>query len=306
MDSTKLSKLRSILGAGTLINNGTQILFKCPFCPHHKKKLSVHLELEQYHCWICNAKGRSLSSLMIKLKQPSDIVNFFRKNTNNILLRTGQVAGSDKELISLPDHYKPLYIKDTNPDYLHAIRYVKQRGLSVGDILKYQIGYCNKGPYSGMIIVPSYDAEYQLNFFTGRSFYPEARMKHKNPKISKDIIGFESFINWNMPIILVEGAFDAITIKRNTIPLFGKMILPKLKEKILLNKVSEVYVCLDTDARRQALKVADYFTNNGIQTHFVKLDDRDPNELGFHKMQNILEKTDKFDFSDMIKMKLSL
>jgi hypothetical protein len=40
----------------------------------------------------------------------------------------------------------------------------------------------------------------------------------------KNIIGFENMINWNVPIVLCEGAFDAIAIKRNAIPLFGKNI----------------------------------------------------------------------------------
>ncbi len=37
-------------------------------------------------------------------------------------------------------------------------------------------------------------------------------------------IPFEIFINWNSPIIRCEGMFDAISIKRNAIPLLGKNI----------------------------------------------------------------------------------
>jgi hypothetical protein len=48
--------------------------------------------------------------------------------------------------------------------------------------------------------------------------------------VSRDIIGFELFINWNVPIILCEGVFDAIAIKRNAIPLLGKTI-QKVNEK---------------------------------------------------------------------------
>ena len=88
-----------------------------------------------------------------------------------------------------------------------------------------------------MVIIPSYDSEGKLNFFVGRSYYKDATIRHKNPKVSKNIIGFESTINWKMPIVIVEGAFDAIAVKRNAIPLFGKKIMAVLKEKILLEKV---------------------------------------------------------------------
>jgi hypothetical protein len=35
-------------------------------------------------------------------------------------------------------------------------------------------------------------------------------------------------INWNFPLILVEGMFDAITVNFNGVPLLGKTISKKL------------------------------------------------------------------------------
>ena len=58
------------------------------------------------------------------------------------------------------------------------------------------------------------------------------------------------FINWSQPIILCEGAFDAIAIKRNAIPLFGKIIQPVLQRKIIEKRVRDIYICLDADALR--------------------------------------------------------
>jgi hypothetical protein len=72
----------------------------------------------------------------------------------------------------------------------------------------------------------------QLNYFVSRAFYQADWQKHKNPRVSKDIIGFEMMINWNEPVVLCEGAFDAIAIKRNALPLFGKIIQLALKKKI--------------------------------------------------------------------------
>ncbi len=47
---------------------------------------------------------------------------------------------------------------------------------------------------------------------------PDSRFYRRNgnyyPSVSKDIIPFELFINWESPIVLCEGPFDAMAIKR--------------------------------------------------------------------------------------------
>ena len=300
--------LHKILGRGKPLNNGEQTIFTCPFCHHHKPKLQVHLELGHYHCWVCGVKGRTIVTLLKKLKIAPEIIAKFRTNKNNVLLNQNKQDSVEKskELVSLPKEFKPLYLKRDDPDYKHAIRYLFNRGITVQDILKYNIGYCDKGPYSGMVIIPSYDIEGQLNFFVGRSYYPDATIRHKNPMVSKNIIGFELFINWKLPVVIVEGAFDAIAVKRNAIPLFGKKIMTNLKEKILLEKVKTVYICLDQDAKQDSIKLSEFFSNHGVKVHFVDLKEKDPSEIGFSKIQHILSNTKTFDFSDMIKLKLAL
>lgn len=304
--SEKKTILSRILGSGKPLNGGTQMIYKCPFCHHHKRKLQIHLELDQFHCWICGVKGRSLTTLLRKLKVDKETIDKFRsKSANNSSAPI--VVGSDKELITLPKEFNPLYIRSSDPAYKHALGYLFKRGLTIYDILKYNIGYCTSGPYSGMIIIPSYDESGTLNFFTGRSFYPDSDgRKHKNPSVSKNIIGFESTINWKLPVVIVEGAFDAIAVKRNAIPLFGKKILSTLKNKILTEKVKTVYVCLDMDAKQDSLKLSQYFTNHGVQVHFVNLHQKDPSDIGFRNMRDVLRETKILDFGDIIRLKLSL
>ncbi len=77
-----------------------------------------------------------------------------------------------------------------------------------------------------------------LNFFVGRDIF-ESKMKYRNSPTPKDVVGFELFINWDEPIVLCEGPFDAIAIKRNAIPLFGKTILSNLRRKIIEKKVNK-------------------------------------------------------------------
>ena len=140
-----------------------------------------------------------------------------------------------------------------------------------------------------MVIIPSYDKDGILNFFTGRSYYNDATFKHKNPKVSKDIIGFELYIDWDQPITVVEGVFDALAVKRNAIPLFGKIVLEKLKKAVVQHKVKNINIALDKDARSKALQSCEYFINNGVSVTLIDLKEEDPSDLGFSKVNTLIQ-----------------
>ena len=111
-----------------------------------------------------------------------------------------------------------------------------------------------------MVIIPSYDKDGTLNYFTGRSFEQDPFIKYRNPECSRDIIPFELFINWDSPLVLCEGPFDAMAIKRNAIPLLGKNIQSNLLKRIVQSTVKKIYIALDTDAIKQSAKTLRIFT----------------------------------------------
>ena len=186
------------------------------------------------------------------------------------------------------------------------MHYLLNRGIGVFDIIKYRIGYCESGEYTGKIIIPSYNSAGQLNYFVSRAFYKADSQKHKNPKVSKDIIGFDLTINWSEPIVLCEGAFDAIAVKRNAIPLFGKIIQPALQKKIIEKRVRDIYICLDADALRNALQIAERFMAEGLNVYFIELEDEDASELGFHKITEIIQNTSVLTFERVMELRMGL
>ena len=280
----------TVLGSGRSTNNNN-VAYHCPFCHTQKKKLEVNTISQHWHCWVCNIAGRKLVTLFRKLSVDRVKISKLIEILDEVEYKPTKTT-TDTPVLQLPEGYRPLWQLDKlSPEYRNAIYYLKGRGIGIHDILKYRIGYCRKGLYRKKIIIPSYDANGSLNYFVARAYYADDIYKHKNPPTSKDIIGFELHINWNLPIILVEGAFDAITIKRNVIPLFGKTISDTLKRRIVEKGVKEIYICLDKDAKKQALETASYFMNNGLNVYFVDLTSKDPNELGFEKTKEILENT---------------
>ena len=293
------------LGSSVQHKKSGEISYYCPFCNHHKRKLQVNINTQKWHCWTCDSKGQTLTSLLKKSNAPNQSYQRIKEiyGDNNF----NNKNSSGREIVGLPEHYKPLYVPQNTPDYKNALHYAMQvRKLTPMDILRYEVGYCEEGPYAGMLIIPSYNEHNMINYYVGRSYYDGATTKHKNPPVTKDIIGFENQINWKEPIVIVEGAFDAIATKRNAIPLFGKIILSTLRNKILTEKVQKLYLSLDADAFKSSVKEIEYFMNNGIEVYLIHLPKKDPSEVGYLSMVEAMNKAKKVDFFDLITFKMSL
>lgn len=287
---------------------GDNYAFYSPFAEHYKPKLEVNVKMggdNPWHCWISDAKGKTIRSLFKKLNVSSQIWDEYNSIFKNVKRYTPQsdVHSVYTPPLQLPEGFLPLWESRKSPTYLHAINYVLNRGIRPGDIVKYNMGYCEDGEYSNRIIIPSYDSEGVLNYFVSRAIY-EGPMKYKNPKVSKDVIGFELFVNWKEPIVLCEGVFDAITIRRNAIPLFGKTLPQKLESKLVSKGVSNVYVCLDSDALKAGIDICEKLMNYGITTHLVRLDKGDASEMGYDIINTIIYDTPSLNFLSLVEYKM--
>lgn len=299
--------VNKVLGKGKRTARGNQA-HSCPFCHHHKPKLEVNYTenkkgVNLWQCWVCGKKGKTIRSLFKQLNVSSDYFQELGKLVKNV--SNNESYGIKIEQLELPKEFKSF---SNNKDIIakHAYLYLKKRNITIQDILKYNIGYCDYGRYSKMVIIPSYDNNGKLNYFTARSFEKDPYIKYRNPDISRDIIPFELFINWDLPIILCEGPFDAMAIKRNAIPLFGKNMQPTLMKKIVESKVEKVYIALDNDAMKQALKFCEQLLNVGKEVYFVELQGKDPSELGFENFTKLIQTVTPLTEYNLMEKKLSL
>ena len=298
----------SVLGTGKQTARGN-FAYHCPFCNHHKPKLEVNFTENKkgenpWHCWVCDKRGKRLSQIFKQVNASPKAMEELRAIVKT---ETADKEIAVAEILNLPKEFKTFKdISSTNIMGRHALAYLKSRNISEEDILKYNIGYCEYGQYAKMIIIPSYDATGRLNYFTARSFEKEPYIKYPNPEVSRDIIPFELFINWDLPIILCEGPFDAIAIKRNAIPLFGKNLQPSLMKKIVTSKVQKIYVALDNDAIKKALEFCELLLNEGKEVYLVELKGKDPSEMGFEHFTKLIQTTTPLTSYKLMEKKLQL
>lgn len=300
--------LENILGKSKKTAKGNR-QWHCPFCHHRKPKLEIKVVdspdgSNPWQCWVCGTKGRTIRSLLKHL-------NLTRAEAESILQyvkRGEEQEETAKKAIRLPEEFESLELAPHSSVYANRVRkYLYARGLTDTDFVRYGIGYCMSGKYADRVIIPSYDENNILNYFVARSLESKPYLKYINPDVNKsDIIVFENLVNWDKPIILCEGVFDAMAIRRNAVPLLGQNISPALMKKIITSSCPDIYITLDRDAVKRALKHCETFLNMGKRVFFIEPSEKDPSEEGFRKFTEQVQQAKELTFSSLINYKINL
>jgi hypothetical protein len=275
--------LEVYLGRGKKLDKGNYG-FYCPFCQHKNPKLVVNVTSGDYNCFTCHppTKGKTPVTLLKKVGAPTEAIiemkGYFKNDTTKIdVEKETKAIIIPKEFLSLADK------SDKSLD----------------------MGYCKTGRYGNKVVVPSYDSKGRLNYFVARSFEKDPKQKIDSPSCSKsETIGFEYYVNWNVPVILCEGVFDAISIKRNAIPLFGKTIPKALMIKLLQPQVKTIYLALDDDAIMESIDHAQKLLDFGKEVYLIQLNGKDPSEIGFEGMIQYLHNAKPMTSSSLLMLKM--
>ena len=231
-------------------------LFSCPFCNHHKKKMSVNFAKGFWKCWICDSRGKNIYRLVrkfgtyqqrqkwLELEGRLDLNEF-----ENIFAEMNDVV--EEQVIELPKEFISLCNRHLPRSSKRVLNYLQLRGITREQILKWKIGYCDDGRFGGRVIIPSFNNDGNINYFIARSYVGHQR-KYLNPTAEKDIIFNQLSVDWDSPVILVEGVFDAIVAGENAIPILGSTLREntKLFQAIAIND-TPVYLALDEDAKKK-------------------------------------------------------
>ena len=291
--------LEQVLGNSYTLRNG-ELAFFCKFCNHHKRKFQINLQNQHWHCWVCNAGGRSLRPLLYKLNVAKDTI----KQILSLVQDTKFYKPKENDTqLSLPKSFTTMWSIDTSVLMKHAHQVCKSRNIHAEDMVRYNIGYADEGVYANRLIIPSYDENGILNYFVARDMFKNSTMKYKNPPVSKNIIMFENLVTFTKPIVLVEGVMDAIAVRRNAIPMLGKFPSKKLLTKLYKYK-PQVTIALDADAQKDAIVLSQNLINNGMDVKNITFNnEEDPSSIGFDKFWKKTNKP-KLKFSDMLRGRL--
>ncbi len=270
----KLDVLKGFLNLSHISRD--ECLFYCPYCEHHKPKMSVNLDKNVYKCWVCDTKGNNIWRLVRKFGDSSDKRKWrsFEDEvdiTDSVYEKIFGAVKEEEEVVELPQEFVSLTNRNLLVGGKRAKKYLLNRGLTDRDIARWKIGYCASGEYKNRVIIPSFNKDGKLNYFVGRS-HSDDWMRYKNPMVSRDIIFNELNVDWKERVCLVEGIFDAVKAGTNSIPLLGSTLNERNK---LFQKITEndtiVYLALDPDADKKSMEMIKAFLSHGIEVHTVDI-----------------------------------
>jgi DNA primase len=290
--------LNEALGDST--DKGAELLFACPACDHRKRKFSINIVKNCFKCWICDYRGRNIRRVVRRFGGYSQLASwdaiFGRQDIERFadLFMEG-VVEERREKVELPEEFTTLCSEHTPATANYALRYLYKRGVSKADILKWKIGFCFSGEYRNRIIIPSFDDDGDCSYFIARSYNGDS-YKYKNPRVSKDIVFNELFVDWNKDLTIVEGVFDAL-VAGNAVPILGSTLRSNsdLIRKIVLND-TPVYIALDPDARSKENRIIQMLLKYDIEMY--KIDVSGYEDVGSMPKEVFRERKNNASFID--------
>ena len=304
----KKDLLVSVFGEGVTSGDGKDLAVYCPVCrkspkTKKKRKLSISIETGVYHCWVCEAKGKSLSWFVKKnvpeFKELDRVREFFG----------GEKAPDEdeKKIVHLPADFKMVAL--SNSHVANFIRdYLFDRGMQEEDLYRFKAGYSFEYGFENRVIFPSLDINLDLNFYVTRTVDEEVKFaKYKNCDASKkDIIFNEHAIDWSKPVVLVEGIFDAVKAGKQSIPILGSWVDMSYAvfRKIVENK-TPVILGFDPDVKHKEIKVAKLFYQNGIDVKIISNLDKDLGDYNRTEVKNLILDAKPFDNMERMRYLIS-
>ena len=308
MLETKLKIFKDILG-NPQVSSKSEYLFFCPEHDHHKKKLSVNFQKNVAKCWYCGNRFGSLKQLVKKYGTFADLQEWKELNKTTDFseqsLFFGAKEENHKERVVLPKEYVCLAQPIVSGSSREAIDYLKKRGITKKDIYLNKIGFCKDGDYGERVIFPSFNIKGRVNYFVGRTYNEKVTFeKYKNPTHDADVIFNELLIDWDKPLVLTEGVFDAIKCD-NSVPLLGSSISEDCALfRKLLETSEEVIIALDEDAQDKQNKMANLFHSYDIKTYIVTGLKKDFGEMTKPEVRQKIQDVEEYCFKSIIMQKL--
>ena len=285
---------------GNYSDKGSELLFTCPACGHHKRKFSINLDKNAFKCWICDYRGRNIRRALRRFGSFVQLQKWDSISDKADLERFAElfmepIRRENKTKVEIPREFVTLTNNQAPATGLYAIKYLLKRGVTRADILKWKIGYCFEGEYRNRIIIPSFDEDGDCNYFIARSYIGDS-YKYKNPRASKDIVFNDLFIDWNSDLVLVEGVFDAL-VAGNAVPILGSTLRSgsDLLRKIVRND-TPIYIALDPDAVEKERRIIKMLLRYDVELY--KIDVSDYEDVGSMPRDVFLQRKKMASFID--------
>jgi hypothetical protein len=287
---------KEYLELGKPVNNTGELLFdECPSCGDAKGHFYFNRNKGVGHCKKCDyAPNRSILVRDLGLSKYRDEPLLDSIIVGIEDLEAEEYSDDDDD----PEEEQRLFVPLPPSAYpvtfnRHALMYLFSRGLSLEEVIEYNLMYCGKGKYAGRIIIPMYLQDGSLAGFIGRGIYTwSSKPKYKFPagfRKSHILYGIDTIPLGCSNIICVEGPFDRFRVGANSVAVLGKTISAAQMNLILEKAPESVTLLFDSDAKDDAIKTS------AVVSHYLPVkvvilpDGEDPGTMPRRTLMHMIE-----------------
>lgn len=291
-----MSELESYLEAyGAKPGSGSEWQMDCPFCgksshlyvnsePREDPYRGGELPAGRWICFRCSKKGLHFADVMAEIEgitfaEARSIIggwSYSGINWRRDMFKNLRRDGKNNALLDwLPPEFES--VRDVWPVYLN------ERGVPKPLAKRLGLGVCRSGEYKDRLIIPISCPGGRS--FTARTLLKSERLRYKGgPGSGRLLFGYQSVDWWKGPIVIVEGAFDAMRVLQSYLPcvaLMGKQIREHQLEMLRPLAARRFVIMLDNDALRDAADVANKLWGRATVATALETDpgDSSPEEI---------------------------
>jgi len=325
-----ISFIQRSFGDGKLDGRKNNIQLVCPFCrnakggSYSKRKLAIKTTKPHFvHCWVCGYKNRNIYKLLARWA-PEHLSEY-----KDSFLDAEELKASEAEVTQT---YKPIVLPKgftlladasarlTSFDtyqrryFEKAIEYLNSRGIKTqAELWYWKIGITTfyKEGCKDRIIIPSFDCDGTLSYWTGRSWRRNPNKKYNNPYCNrKNVIFNELNIDWKEALTIVEGPFDLLKCNANATCVLGSELTLEyeLLQKIIKNR-TPVILAFDPDKEGQSkqLELANRFLEFDIPVKIVEHRDKtkDVGDLSKSEFIDLLNSAKTYSTNYHLRLKIA-
>ena len=290
MSNEKLRFLQRVFGNTKLQINGVELNVRCPKCTPanrpDKLKMNIRIDNDLYHCWVCDFKGRNLGRL-IKMYDRSAVQEYYDKFSNYKFVPIEK----ESEPVELPKDFRLVMESLWDPEALQVRNYCNSRGISDTLLWRYRVGYSSEFKFRRRAILPSFDRDGKLNYWTARSIDSDNDFKYMNAKASKKEIIFNDIdIDWESDyLFIVEGPLDLVkcSLLNSTSILGSRLSVDTLLFQEIVRNGMDVVLSFDPDAWKKQTMTAQLLSSYGIDVFFANTKTGDVGDLNPNDVVNL-------------------
>lgn len=278
--SGKIDALRKALG--TIHQSADRVNVAChcpdPSCPtasqKKKLKLAVRLDDGRYHCWVCGTKGGNVARLVRRFCRDGvdDVLRAFPLTQRKF---ADDIVEAKRDEVHIPPGFKLMaqHLSTDVPQFRNVIEYVRRRGVTEDDMWRYKLGFSLDEKFVERVIIPSFDANGELNFYMSRAISKRKFPRYVNASTKKHTMVFNELdVDWDSELVLTEGAFDVLNCPVNATCLLGNtMDKGFLVFRRIVENGTPIVLALDAEEKLNTKKIAKLLYSYGISVRIMSM-----------------------------------